>query len=64
MKVPFNYLPHQFRYTKQYFAEWKKLIRSCEFTLGPYVAIINPNGLLPPSGFFSVKLDFIKFALI
>ena len=37
MKVPFNYLPHQFRYTKQYFAEWKKLIRSCEFTLGPYV---------------------------
>ena len=37
MRVPFNYLPYQFKSTKIYFKEWKKLIRSCEFTLGPYV---------------------------
>ena len=37
MKVPFNYLPYQFKNTSIYFNEWKKLIHSCEFTLGPYV---------------------------
>ena len=37
MKIPFNYLPYQFKENKIYFKEWKKLIRSCEFTLGPYV---------------------------
>ena len=37
MKVPFNYLSNQFKNTNIYFKEWKKLIHSCEFTLGPYV---------------------------
>ena len=37
MKVPFNYLPYQFKYNQKYFDGWKKLIKSCEFTLGPYV---------------------------
>jgi aminotransferase EvaB len=37
MKVPFNYLPYQFYKTDQYFKEWKKLIKSSEFTLGSYV---------------------------
>ena len=37
MKVPFNYLPNQFKNNKIYFNEWKKLIKSCEFTLGSYV---------------------------
>ena len=35
-KIPFNYLPYQFKNTKIYFNDWKKLIKSCEFTLGPY----------------------------
>jgi len=37
MRVPFNYLPYQFSQTKKYFREWKKLIKSSEFTLGPFV---------------------------
>ena len=37
MKVPFNYLPNQFNKKNKFFSEWKKLIDSCEFTLGPYV---------------------------
>ena len=37
MKVPFNYLTFQFKNTKSYFASWKKLIKSTNFTLGPYV---------------------------
>ena len=37
MKIPFNYLPYQFKNTNVYFNEWKKLIRSSQFTLGPYV---------------------------
>jgi len=37
IKVPFNYLPFQFKNSKIYFNEWKKLIKSCEFTLGPFV---------------------------
>tara|TARA_B100000780_G_scaffold177565_1_gene124495 strand:- start:336 stop:1433 length:1098 start_codon:yes stop_codon:yes gene_type:complete len=37
MKVPFNYLPFQFKDHAPYFKEWKKLIKSCEFTLGPFV---------------------------
>ena len=37
MKVPFNYLPYQFKDSKIYFHQWRKLIKSCEFTLGPYV---------------------------
>ena len=37
MIVPFNYLQYQFSNTNKYFKEWKKLIRSTQFTLGPYV---------------------------
>ena len=37
MKIPFNYLPFQFFNTSPYFKEWKKLIKSSEFTLGSYV---------------------------
>ena len=33
----FNYLPFQFKDTSKYFNAWKKLIKSSEFTLGPYV---------------------------
>ena len=37
MKIPFNYLPYQFKRTNIYFNRWKKLIRSSEFTLGSHV---------------------------
>ena len=37
MRVPFNYLPYQFAETGKYFKAWKKLIKSSEFTLGPFV---------------------------
>lgn len=37
MKVPYNYLPKQFSQYEKIIEEWKKLIRSTEFTLGPYV---------------------------
>lgn len=35
--VPYNYLPMQFADTSGIFADWEDLIRSGEFTLGPYV---------------------------
>lgn len=37
MKVPYNYLPNQFSHNEEIIDEWKKLISSTEFTLGPYV---------------------------
>ena len=37
MKVPYNYLPMQFSHYEDIFDEWKELINSTEFTLGPYV---------------------------
>mgnify|MGYP001189349414 CR=1 FL=1 len=37
MKVPFNYLPFQFKNNAPYFKEWRKLIKTSEFTLGPFV---------------------------
>ena len=43
MKIPFNYLSYQFKNNKVYFKEWKKLIKSCEFTLGPYVKKFERN---------------------
>ncbi len=43
MKIPFNYLPLQFKNTSIFFREWKKLIKSCEFTLGPYVKKFEKN---------------------
>ncbi len=35
MKIPYNYLPMQFRDSSAIFEDWKKLIESTEFTLGP-----------------------------
>ena len=37
MKVPYNYLPLEFKNHKRIFNEWKKLIKSDDFTLGKYV---------------------------
>lgn len=37
MHVPYNYLPLQFADPEPIFADWRKLIQSTEFTLGPYV---------------------------
>jgi aminotransferase EvaB len=37
MKVPYNYLPMQFENTDEIFSDWKKLIQTAEFTLGPAV---------------------------
>jgi dTDP-3-amino-2,3,6-trideoxy-4-keto-D-glucose/dTDP-3-amino-3,4,6-trideoxy-alpha-D-glucose/dTDP-2,6-dideoxy-D-kanosamine transaminase len=37
IKVPFNYLPFEFKSNKNIFKSWKKLIKSTQFTLGPYV---------------------------
>ena len=34
MLVPYNYLPYQFENTKTIFKEWKKLIKTTDFTLG------------------------------
>jgi dTDP-4-amino-4,6-dideoxygalactose transaminase len=35
--VPFNYLPLQFADPQPYFEEWRRLIASGEFTIGPFV---------------------------
>lgn len=37
MKVPYNYLPMQFSDIEEIITDWKKLIQSTEFTLGPFV---------------------------
>jgi aminotransferase EvaB len=37
MKVPFNYLPRQFADPEPYISEWRKLVASSEFTIGPFV---------------------------
>lgn len=39
MKIPFNYLPLEFnkKYSNKIFSKWKKLIKSSEFTLGPFM---------------------------
>ena len=34
MLVPYNYLPYEFKNTKIIFKEWKKLIKTTDFTLG------------------------------
>ena len=36
-KIPFNYLPFEFKDNKKIFSEWNKLIKSTQFTLGPYI---------------------------
>lgn len=37
MRVPYNYLFDQFADPEPFIAEWRKLIASAEFTLGPFV---------------------------
>jgi aminotransferase EvaB len=37
MRVPYNYLFDQFADAEPFVAEWRKLIASAEFTLGPFV---------------------------
>ena len=37
MKIPFNYLPQQFKNINPIISQWKKLAKSTEFTLGPFV---------------------------
>lgn len=37
MKVPYNYLPMQFQDTEEIFSDWRDLIQTTEFTLGPAV---------------------------
>lgn len=39
MKIPFNYLPQEFneKSTHKIFNNWKKLIKTSEFTLGPFM---------------------------
>ena len=37
MRVPYNYLPFQFADPEPIIAEWRKVILSTEFTLGPWV---------------------------
>lgn len=37
MKVPYNYLPEQFAQVDDYFSDLRELVKSGEFTLGPYV---------------------------
>ena len=37
MKVEYNYLPFEFKSNNKIFIEWKKLIKSTDFTLGKYV---------------------------
>jgi dTDP-4-amino-4,6-dideoxygalactose transaminase len=37
MKVPYNYLPMQFLDTEEIFSDWRDLISTTEFTLGPAV---------------------------
>ena len=34
MRVNYNYLPDEFKNHKKIFIEWKKLIKTSEFTLG------------------------------
>ena len=37
MKINYNYLPEQFKNTNEIFKKWKKLIKSTNYTLGPFV---------------------------
>ena len=37
MKVPYNYLPMEFRRSDKILSHWRKLIRSTDFTLGKYM---------------------------
>jgi len=37
MRVPYNYLPMQFSDIEEIITDWKELIRTTQFTLGPFV---------------------------
>ena len=37
MKVPYNYLPMQFSDVDTIIDDWRGLIKTTEFTLGPFV---------------------------
>ena len=37
MRVPYNYLPMEFRSNGKIMKHWKKLIKSTDFTLGKYI---------------------------
>jgi len=37
MKVPYNYLPQEFKNVSDIINGWKELIKSSEYTLGPYI---------------------------
>ena len=37
MKVPYNYLPQEFEDVSEIINGWEKLIKSSEYTLGPYI---------------------------
>ena len=39
--VPYNYLEEEFKNTKNIFYEWKKLIKSTDYTLGRYIKKIE-----------------------
>ncbi len=43
IKVPFNYLPFEFAQNHEIFKNWKKLIKSSEFTLGSYLEKFESN---------------------
>ena len=34
MRIPYNYLPYEFKNTNNIFKQWKKLIKTTDFTLG------------------------------
>ena len=37
-KIPFNYLTYEFKNNEIIFKKWKKLIKTSQFTLGPYIS--------------------------
>ena len=43
IKVPYNYLPEEFSNNKKIFEEWKKLIKSSDFTLGRFMYNFENN---------------------
>ena len=42
-RVPYNYLPYEFKDNSDIFKEWKKLIKSTDFTLGHYMKKFEKN---------------------
>ena len=43
IRVPYNYLPYEFSNNRKIFEEWKKLIKSSDFTLGRFMAKFENN---------------------